>query len=40
MISLGRSGLNLSFVVPGEAADGTLERMHRAMFESHVMETA
>jgi aspartate kinase len=40
MISLGRSGLNLSFVIPGEAADGTLERMHRAMFESHVMETA
>ena len=36
MISLGRSGLNLSLVVDDANADGAVKAIHHALFETAV----
>lgn len=38
MVSLGRSGLNLSIVVDGTDADRAMKNLHRALFEQKVAE--
>jgi aspartokinase len=40
MLSLGRSGLNLSVVVDDRDADLAVQRIHHALFEAPVQVTS